>query len=1179
MKRFLIFILILAIACSFAYTQNELILHNISDSSNKIVTLSLEIQNKDPLVAFQTEIYIPDQFSYINGSLHLTGRESDHQISSTFINNNTIRIFAYSTSQAYFTGLMGEICSFQVKLGTIPGTYDLTLSNSIIGDSLSNNILTNSSNGRINIIAPDIEISSALLNYDRVALTKSSDRIFIITNLGNSNLKIDSFTLSHSDFEIIGNSSFIITPNNNQAVTVRFNSNVKGTYNEELFIYSDDPDEHIKVLNLSVKAYAVNELWIDNISGRSGYNQIMKIGISNMEEFVGFSFDLNLPDVMTYVPNSISFTGRELDHVISATTLPNKNVRVLSYSPTNKSFSESSGEILTLEFFIDGLGGNYPLNFINPLIGDINEDNILSDNFGATLNIASPDIYVGSNSIDFGSVSIFDTASYILSIGNNGNDTLVINDLIFFNEHYFSDAILPLIIPPSHLKSIEIHFHYENEVKLYSNLRIRSNDPDEDPFNINLSAESFIPNIVIVDTTKIAAQDTGIISVSIDNSEDFVAFQFDLLFPANLSYTGKSNLTSRSQDHTLVTKLISSGRLRIFAYSLSQLSFKGNSGTVVEFEFYANAIIGTFPIELDSVTIGNSSSENILSSIQDGIVEVLHSGPVLADFPVLNFYEDHDTIKDYSFFESLVSDPNTIFEELNWNFKPPVGFSVIEVATGWKIIPESNWNGTATIIIYVSDNDFLDSTFWQVSVLPVNDLPVILAQVNLTILEETDLVLALDRLIVNDVDNVYPDDFTLTILDGAHYSHSGDTITLDVDYYGELMIPIFVNDGTDNSDIYNIIVTVENTNELPVITGQDTISILENSDLILALDSLIVMDKDNTYPDDFTLTILAGDNYTYSGLTITPDSNFHGLLTIPVYVNDGWDNSNIFNLIVTVSNVNNPPVIVGQVTMIISEESSLILDLDSLIVTDIDNSYPDDFTLTILDGAHYSYSGDTIIPDSNYFGALSIPVYVSDGKDNSNIFTVAIMVTNINDPPVFLSVPETNAYVNTEYIYHIEVYDPDSDQLSLKMNTYSNWLDLLESNNAYIVTGIPDEADIGIDTVVISLTDNIISQYIYQSFTIEIMPTTTHPLTFNDKNVLIYPNPANKYMTVKILDCKSDIHIDIFNTQGNKMLSKIYQSSSRQFEEILELSESFKGIYLIRIIYDDNTVLRILDIE
>ena len=43
-------------------------------------------------------------------------------------------------------------------------------------------------------------------------------------------------------------------------------------------------------------------------------------------------------------------------------------------------------------------------------------------------------------------------------------------------------------------------------------------------------------------------------------------------------------------------------------------------------------------------------------------------------------------------------------------------------------------------------------------------------------------------------------------------------------------------------------------------------------------------DPDNTFPTGFTLSVQNGTNYTRSGNTITPATNFNGALTVPTTV-------------------------------------------------------------------------------------------------------------------------------------------------------------------------------------------------------------------------------------------------------------------------------------------------------
>ena len=80
--------------------------------------------------------------------------------------------------------------------------------------------------------------------------------------------------------------------------------------------------------------------------------------------------------------------------------------------------------------------------------------------------------------------------------------------------------------------------------------------------------------------------------------------------------------------------------------------------------------------------------------------------------------------------------------------------------------------------------------------------------------------------------------------------------------------------------------------------GSTTIN--PDNTLILELADFEIDDSD-TSPNDFTLTILEGENYSVSGSTITPALGFNGSLTITVKVNDGIDDSNLFQFTVTIN--------------------------------------------------------------------------------------------------------------------------------------------------------------------------------------------------------------------------------------------------------------------------------------
>jgi len=126
------------------------------------------------------------------------------------------------------------------------------------------------------------------------------------------------------------------------------------------------------------------------------------------------------------------------------------------------------------------------------------------------------------------------------------------------------------------------------------------------------------------------------------------------------------------------------------------------------------------------------------------------------------------------------------------------------------------------------------------------------------------------------------------------------TYTPDNNFFGDDSFTFKVNDGYVDSNVATVDIEVEPVNDAPVITGQLPLYTESGVALEITLDDLTVTDVDNDYPADFTLYVQSGSNYTLDGNTITPDTEFTGVLVVPVYVNDGTDNSNTYNLNVTV---------------------------------------------------------------------------------------------------------------------------------------------------------------------------------------------------------------------------------------------------------------------------------------
>ena len=191
-----------------------------------------------------------------------------------------------------------------------------------------------------------------------------------------------------------------------------------------------------------------------------------------------------------------------------------------------------------------------------------------------------------------------------------------------------------------------------------------------------------------------------------------------------------------------------------------------------------------------------------------------------------------------------------------------------------------------------------------------------------------------------------------------------------------------------------------NVNEAPVIESQAALNTGEGEPLTIDTSLLTISDADvdPAYHVDYKLTVYAGNNYTYSNGELTPDAGFTGTLIVPISVNDGGAESATFQLLVNVGHDNGAPVIQGQVPLQTLEDQPIVISIDDLIV-DYPGGDVENLAVIVHAGQFYTYIGTTVTPLANFSGVLSVPVTVSDGLLESDVFELSITVVPVNDAP------------------------------------------------------------------------------------------------------------------------------------------------------------------------------------
>jgi len=486
------------------------------------------------------------------------------------------------------------------------------------------------------------------------------------------------------------------------------------------------------------------------------------------------------------------------------------------------------------------------------------------------------------------------------------------------------------------------------------------------------------------------------------------------------------------------------------------------------------------------------------------------------------------------------------------------------------VTPDAGFSGSLMVRVRVDDGEDKSDNF-DVSITvtaPPNVVPVIKSQSTLTTAADTPITLKLADLTVDDSDGDYPNGFTLTLHDGAHYTFSNLTITPEAGYAGPLTVPVSVNDGEAESALFDVTITVTpKPNEKPVIDDQDVLSTFIATPLTLRLENFKVTDADNSYPDDFTLKIYPGTGYSFSGTTITPNVLFLGTLSVPVTVYDGHTESDRFDAKIQVTLFPNvAPRITGQDALDATAGSSLTVLLGNLRVTDPDDTYPTGFTLSLYNGPNYTVNGTTINIAAGFAGTLTVPVSVNDGETESERYDLKIAVSEpVNIPPTITAQTsvETNEDQGVNLVLGmLTVNDPDNPGYP---NGFTLKLQPPPGNAKYTINDnrvIPAKDYFGPLTVPLVVNDGKDDSPVF-NFLITVKPV-------NDAPVLDGQKVLTTYVMAPIAISLNDLTITDPDNHASEITFRINNGANYTFSGLTVTPNSnFKGELKVNVIITD----------
>ncbi|RZL00316.1 MAG: tandem-95 repeat protein, partial [Rubrivivax sp.] len=287
----------------------------------------------------------------------------------------------------------------------------------------------------------------------------------------------------------------------------------------------------------------------------------------------------------------------------------------------------------------------------------------------------------------------------------------------------------------------------------------------------------------------------------------------------------------------------------------------------------------------------------------------------------------------------------------------------------------------------------------------VNDAP---AAVNDSAVVLEDAVLSGSSVLANDTD-AEGDGLTAVLVQGPAHgtlvlnSDGSFTYTPDADFNGSDGFSYKASDGTDESNVATVTLTVNAVNDAPVAVD-DGASV--NEDGVLNGGTLLANDTD-TEGNSLTAVLVSGTSHGTLALnangtfTYTPATSFNGTDSFTYKAWDGTAYSGVATVTLTVNAVNDAPVAVDDGASV-NEDG--VLNGGTLLANDTDTE-GDSLSAVLVSGpAHGALTLNangtfTYTPVAHFNGTDSFTYQAWDGTAYSGVATVTLTVNAVNDAP------------------------------------------------------------------------------------------------------------------------------------------------------------------------------------
>jgi hypothetical protein len=352
----------------------------------------------------------------------------------------------------------------------------------IVTDAFNADTVTVSLSGT-GVGAPDIDVNPLAFDFGNTLVGDSTTLFGIISNAGQLELTINSISISGtnaSEFFFTPLQNLTLQPGESDTLYVSFTPQSIGSKFATVEISSNDPDENPLVLQLT---------GIGTSAGITFYPPQIDFGKVIVGNTVDTTLNIKNNGNATLIISNIQLTGT--------------NTNYFSVVPPQLPIAVSPGDSLALAVSytpFDNANHSAIIEFQTNIPGASSAFVALSGDGVAPIISIVPD------TLDFGTVQVADTALGQIIIRNNGDTTLVVQqiDISGPNSGTFSLAtLLPITIETGNVDTVDVLFFPPTAGQFDAFLVVNSNAPANPNVEIVLTGNGSLPPTIRLSRSEI----------------------------------------------------------------------------------------------------------------------------------------------------------------------------------------------------------------------------------------------------------------------------------------------------------------------------------------------------------------------------------------------------------------------------------------------------------------------------------------------------------------------------------------------------------------------------------------------------------------------------------------------------------------------------------------------------